>query len=104
MITNDLRAVGTLLSSNGVLAALPAKVGNCGVSRIAALEHRLQDGPNRRFDPTSATAIRLVDGGYVVSYEEENTASAWRRGDPAMICLAKLPVHCPPEDMLVLTP
>ena len=63
------------------------------------MEHRLQDGANGPFVPGSGTAVKLGDGGYIVSYEEEAAVTGWRRGDPAMICLASIPMHCPSGDV-----
>ena len=91
-------AACTILCPIGATAALPTKMGTCDTTRVAAMEHRLQVTPGGRFDPTSGTAIKLADGGYVVSYEENPAAATWRRGDPAMICLAKIPTDCPPGD------
>ena len=79
-------------------AALPIKVGTCDVTRVASMEHRLQDGSNH-FAPGSGTAIKLGDQGYLVSYDELPIASDWRRGDPIMLCLARIPVNCPTGDV-----
>ena len=88
----------TSLLASAAQAALPTKVGVCDLTRVMSMEHRLQDRPGH-FVPDSGTAIKLGDQGYLVSYDEVPTASDWRRADPVMLCLARIPTNCPAGDV-----
>lgn len=77
---------------------LPTRVGTCVRTKIAAMEHRLRDGPNGRFIPGSGSAIRFANGGYQVAYTEIVAVQDSQPGDPVLICLIRVPRGCPAGD------
>jgi hypothetical protein len=87
-----------LAPAAAIAQGLPAGVGTCVLTRIARVEHRLQSGPNGPFVPDSGSAVRFINGGYQVSYEELDAVSHSRGGDPVYLCLMALPRDCPPGD------
>ena len=92
-----LAALIGLQAGAAVAQGLPTREATCVNTRIAALEHRLQDGANA-FVPGSGSAVRFANGGYQVSYEELPQVSKSRTGDPVTLCLVRIPRGCPPGD------
>jgi hypothetical protein len=76
---------------------LPTREGTCVRTKIAQVQHRLQD-ENGKFVPDSGSAVQFVNGGYQVSYEELEAVKNSRKGDPALMCLIQIPRGCPPGD------
>lgn len=77
---------------------IPTREFSCVRTRIARLEHRLQNGSNGPFVPDSGSAVHFADGLYQVSYDELDAVHESRSGDPVFICLVRLPRACPPGD------
>jgi hypothetical protein len=78
--------------------ALPTQVGTCVRTKIAAVEQRLRDGPNGPFITGSGSAVRFANGGYQVAYAEIDAVQSSQPGDPVLICLVRIPQHCPAGD------
>jgi len=76
---------------------LPTREGICVRTKIAQLEHRLQDEKGS-FLPDSGSAVSFANGGYQVSYDELPPVQGSRKGDPVLMCLVKIPRGCPPGD------
>ena len=87
-----------LWSMDSAAQGLPTHEGACVHTKIAQLEHRLQDTTTGAFDPQSGSAISFTNGGYQVSYEELPILQGSRTGDPVLMCLIKIPRDCPPGD------
>lgn len=79
-------------------ADLPQAEGTCAWTRIARLEHRLQEGEHGPFIPDSGSAVVFADGAYQVSYEELDAIHKSRAGDQVLLCLVRIPRHCPAGD------
>lgn len=79
-------------------ATLPQQTGDCAHTAVAHIGTRLQDVRTGRDIPDSGTAVWLRNGGYQVSYEPDRAVQDSRPGDPVLMCLVKLPEHCPPGD------
>jgi len=79
-------------------AALPARIGQCVVTRVRAVATRLEDGATNRPIAGSGSAVELANGGYQVSYDTVPAVEASRRGDRARMCLVSIPRPCPPHD------
>ena len=79
--------------------SLPAAVGHCVQTTVSAVTPRLD--PGRRpasADFDSGTAISFSNRGYQVSYERVPALLQSRPGAAAMMCLIKVPAHCPAGD------
>jgi len=90
-----------LASAGPALAAspsLPQRVGDCTRTSVARVGTRLQDGSTGQDIPGSGAAVSFRNGAYQVSYEEDEAVAASHPGDPVLMCLVKLPDHCPPGD------
>jgi len=88
-----------MLWTSAVLAGgLPVREGTCVWTKIARVEHRLQNGENGPFVPDSGSAVAFANGGYQVSYEEVDAVHRARKGDPVLMCLISIPRGCPPGD------
>ena len=61
---------------------IPRRVGQCAITRVKAVETRLEDGLTHRPIAGSGSAIRFTNGGYQVSYETVPAVEASRPGDP----------------------
>jgi hypothetical protein len=72
--------------------------GACVGTKIAKLEHRLQNGENGPMVPGSGSAVAFANGGYQVSYEEVDAVHHARNGDRVLMCLISIPHSCPPGD------
>ena len=96
-----LTAVSLVLVQAGpaVAQGLPIREATCVNTRIAALEHRLQCGPDGAFVSDSGSAVRFTNGGYQVSYQELPQLRQSRKGDPVMLCLIRIPRGCPQGDV-----
>ncbi len=94
-------ALGVLLGLSGGAAlaeGVPTRPGRCVETRIAAVEHRLQQGEHGPFIAESGSAVRFANGGYQVSYDEVDAVTRSRVGDPVRMCLVQLPRDCPKGD------
>jgi hypothetical protein len=92
--------VGSLLASEALARAgsLPKRIGECRETRITQITTRLMDGTTRRPIRDSGSAVSFSNGGYQVSYEEEEAISRSRVGDRVLMCLVTVPEDCPPGD------
>ena len=92
--------IGSLLTTSlsASTGRLPTKVGECRETRISQITTRLMDGTTRRPIPDSGSAVSFSNGGYQVSYEEEEAISRSRVGDRVLMCLVTVPEDCPPGD------
>jgi hypothetical protein len=91
-------AISMLWTSAVLAGALPAQEGTCVWTKIAKLEHRLQNGENGPMVPDSGSALQYENGGYQVSYDELDAVHHARRGDRVLMCLISIPHPCPPGD------
>ena len=65
-------------------------------SSFAVISDRFGGDPK---DPKAAgTAALLSNGGYVGTYESDKVLIDSQPGDPVEMCLASIPVDCPPGD------
>ena len=87
-----------LWSMDSAAQGLPTHEGACVHTKIAQLEHRLQDTTTGAFDPQSGSAIIFTNGGYQVSYDELPVLQGSHKGDPVVMCLIEIPRDCPPGD------
>lgn len=92
--------VGNLLitSVSAEAKSLPTRIGECQETRIAKITTRLMDDTTRRPVPGSGSAVSFRNGGYQVSYDEEEAISRSRVGDRVLMCLVTVPEDCPPGD------
>ena len=81
-----------------IAQGVPTSELTCVKTSIGRLEHRLQNGMNGPFVPTSGSAVRFANGLYQVSYEELEAVRRSRNGDPVFMCLISIPQDCPPGD------
>jgi len=93
-----LAGVILVLSATANAQPLPTREGTCARTKIAAVEHRLRDGPNGPFIAGSGSAVRFVNGGYQVAYAEIEAVRSSRAGDSVFICLIRVPRGCPAGD------
>ena len=72
--------VGNLLitSFSAEAKSLPTRIGECQETRIAKITTRLMDDTTRRPVPGSGSAVSFRNGGYQVSYDEEEAISRSR--------------------------
>ena len=78
---------------------LPRRIGACAVTRIKAVETRLQEGDTNKPVPDSGSAVEFTNGGYQVSYDQLPAVDQSRPGDLVKMCLVSIPHHCPPGDV-----
>lgn len=90
--------VASLSAVPATAESLPAREGTCVSTKIARIEHRLQNGEHGPFVPDSGSAVAFADGGYQVSYQEIEAIHHARVGDPVLLCLIAIPRGCPPGD------
>ncbi len=76
---------------------LPRRVGACALTRVKAVEERLEDGDHTPV-PGSGSAVEFANGGYQVSYDQLAAVDRSRPGDPVRMCLVSIPHPCPPGD------
>jgi uncharacterized protein YecT (DUF1311 family) len=75
---------------------LPKTEEACTRTSFAVISDRFGGDPK---DPKAAgTAALLSNGGYVVTYESDKVLIDSQPGDPVEMCLASIPVDCPPGD------
>jgi uncharacterized protein len=72
-----------------------SRVGECEKTTVEWIGPRLQEGQGEEPDGTS---IRFADAVRQVSYDRELEVLSSRVGDPARVCLIKIPKGCPPDD------
>lgn len=77
---------------------LPTKIGECRETRITQITTRLMDDTTGRPIPESGSAVSFRNGGYQVSYEEEEAISRSGVGDRVLMCLVTVPEDCPRGD------
>ena len=76
---------------------LPAKMGECVITRIDAVYPRAGDGsPVKPEDFDGGTSLDFTNGGHQVSYKREEAVIASRPGDRVTLCLVSVPHRCPP--------
>ena len=86
------------VAARGVRAALPRRIGACAVTRIKAVETRLEEA-DRTPVPDSGSAVEFTNGGYQVSYDQVPAIDQSRPGDRVRMCLVLIPHPCPPGDV-----
>jgi hypothetical protein len=77
---------------------LPQKIGECSVTRIKEISTRLVNSTTGARVPGSGSAVSLRNGGYQVSYNDEEEISRSRVGDRVRMCLVTIPEGCPLGD------
>ena len=87
-----------LATSTASAAPLPSRVGECAVTRIKELAHRLEDGVTHVQIKDSGSAVTLENGLSQVSYDELSAVHRARVGDRVLMCLVFIPRHCPKGD------
>ena len=102
MTTSHLATLALLVTATAPSMAvtpvrLPTRVGACAMTTIRSVSSRLEDGAGRAV-PDSGSAVTLANGVYGVSYDRIPAIDRSRRGDRALMCLVRLPMHCPPGD------
>ena len=86
------------LPSKAMAHGLPQKIGECSVTRIKEISTRLINSTSGARIPGSGSAISFSNGGYQVSYNEEEEISRSRVGDRVRMCLVTIPEGCPRGD------
>jgi hypothetical protein len=77
---------------------LSQKIGDCSVTRIKEISTRLINDATGAMIPGSGSAVSFRNGGYQVSYEDEEEISRSRVGDRVRMCLVTIPEGCPLGD------
>ena len=77
---------------------LSQKIGDCSVTRIKEISTRLINDATGAMIPGSGSAVSFRNGGYQVSYEDEEEVSRSRVGDRVRMCLVTIPEGCPLGD------
>ena len=78
-------------------AAARLKPGLCAFTQVKTVGQRLEDGQGRPV-PNSGSVAVLANGIVTISYDQVPAVLESRPGDRAMVCLVRLPRHCPPGD------
>jgi hypothetical protein len=86
------------LSSKVMANGLPQKIGKCSVTRIKEISTRLVNSTTGARVPGSGSAVSFRNGGYQVSYNDEEEISRSRVGDRVRMCLVTIPEGCPRGD------
>lgn len=94
-----LAALASLIAIPAAAGSLPFVPGTCTETSISFLGQRLTEGANGPPIAGSGSAVGFANGGYQVSYDEIQAINLARLNDPVVICLVRLPSHCPPGDM-----
>jgi hypothetical protein len=71
---------------------VPVRVGACAETKITEVSTRLKDTPG------SGSAVSFANGGFQVSYDQNEEADGSRVGDPVRMCLVSMPQNCPKGD------
>ena len=79
---------------------LPEQVGQCTVTKIAAISTRFGEELKPPADETnsSGSAVTFANQGYQVSYTYVAAIADSHIGDEILLCLVSLPRDCPPGD------
>jgi len=85
-------------SSKVMANGLPQKIGECSVTRIEEISTRLVNSTTGARVPGSGSAVSFRNGGYQVSYDDEEEISRSRVGDRVRMCLVTIPEGCPRGD------
>jgi hypothetical protein len=91
-------AIVLALTSPAFAKGLPKHVGQCILKRVEKVETRLIDGATNQPILGSGSAIKFKNGGYQVSYQQEEAVDHSSSGDLVRICLVAVPKDCPPGD------
>jgi uncharacterized protein len=80
--------------------ALPGRVGQCTITKIASITTRFGEElkpPTDELD-SSGTATTYANSGYQVSYSYIPAIAGSHLGDEVLLCLVSVPKNCPPGD------
>lgn len=91
-------AIALTLTSSALADGLPKRVGQCRLTRVKNVETRLVDGVTNQPVLGSGSAIEFTNGGYQVSYQQDETVDNSRSGDLVRMCLIWIPKGCPRGD------
>ncbi len=84
--------------SKALNQGLPTHIGECKITRIKEISTRLLDANTAAKTPGSGSAVSFRNGGYQVSYNDEEEIERSRIGDRVRMCLVTIPHPCPPGD------
>jgi uncharacterized protein len=73
--------------------ALPDRIAQCTITKIASISGRLAPNPG-----TDGTQVSFANGGLLVSYAYEPDIANSHIGDEVLLCLVSTPKNCPPGD------
>jgi uncharacterized protein len=76
---------------------LPEQVGQCTVTKIAAISTRFGEELKSPADETNSS-VTFANQGYQVSYTYVAAIADSHIGDEILLCLVSLPRNCPPGD------
>jgi uncharacterized protein len=81
--------------------ALPKRVGQCAITKIAGISTRFGDELKKPADETdsSGSAVTYANDGYQVSYSYIQALADSHIGDEVLLCLSSIPENCPPGDI-----
>jgi hypothetical protein len=82
----------TILPVESRAESIPAKVGQCVITKVSEIGARLEGIPD------SGTSITFSNGISLVSYDAVPQAVASKPGDKVRMCLKSVPQDCPPGD------
>jgi hypothetical protein len=82
----------TILPVESRAESIPAKVGQCVITKVSEIGTRLEGIPD------SGTSITFSNGISLVSYDAVPQAVASKPGDKVKMCLKSVPQDCPPGD------
>ena len=80
-----------------VVSGIPTRIGECAMTEVEWVGTRLEDENDQPIED-SGSAVRLRNGVYGVSYEQQPAVDRSRIGDPVRTCLVSIPEDCPPGD------
>ena len=83
-----------------VVAAIPARVGDCTLTRIEKKSTRIQEQVGHRYEEVagSGSAIVFKNGIYQVSHNTLPAVESSVVGDRIKLCLIQVPLDCPQGD------
>jgi len=76
---------------------MPAKLGQCSITKIAALTTRFGE-PLEGADAIAGSAVEYTNDGRQVSYSLEEGLAGSAEGQPVAVCLIAIPRDCPAGD------
>lgn len=86
------------IASPALADGMPKRIGQCVTTKVKKVETRLIDGSTNQPILGSGSAIAFENGGYQVSYDQEQAVDRSKPGDPIKVCLVSVPENCPPGD------